>query len=243
MAHLVNHLLSVPFITVLKIIIFDLDDTLIESRKNFIATCIKTAETMGIRVPTEHDFIWYGDNWYDFIQKTWPEVEPQEFDRVYTGFARNIAYNRFKGVNRTLSELKVNYELYILTKRSRTFLDLRLAQSGIDRSAIKKIFTSEEMAYQKPDPRAFDVLKAHLSEFKPEETLYVGDHLGDMQAAHGAGIHFVAVLTGYFTRHDFIEHGLTVEHIIEDVTKLPAWLKANKRDALRTPRPTFRRDG
>ena len=210
----------------LKIIIFDLDDTLIESRKNFIAACIKTAETMGIRVPTEDDFIWYGDSWYEFIQQTWPEVEPGEFDRVYTEFAREIVYNRFRGVNRTLAILKVNYDLYILTKRSRTFLDLRLAQSGIDLSAIKKIFTSEEMAFQKPDPRAFDVLEPHLGEFKREEVLYVGDHLGDMQAAHGAGLKFVAVLTGYFTRKEFMEQGLSEENIIEDVSKLPEWLRS-----------------
>lgn len=120
---------------------------------------------MGIRVPTEDDFIWYGDSWYDFIEKTWLEVSPQEFDRVYTEFAREVVYNRFRGVNRTLAILKVNYDIYVLTKRSRTFLDLRLAQSGIDLSAIKKIFTSEEMEFQKPDPRAFDVLKPHLGEF------------------------------------------------------------------------------
>ena len=104
----------------IKIIIFDLDDTLIESRKNFIATCIKTAETMGIRVPTEDDFVWYGDSWYGFIQQTWPEVGPEEFDRKYTEFAKKIIYSRFRGVNRTLAMLKDSYDLYILTKRSRT---------------------------------------------------------------------------------------------------------------------------
>ena len=212
----------------IKIIIFDLDDTLIESRKNFIATCIKTAHTMGIRVPTEDDFVWYGDSWYDFIQQTWPEVVPEEFDRKYTEFAREITYNRFRGVNRTLAMLKDSYALYILTKRSRTFLDLRLAQSGIYLSAIKKIFTSEEMAFQKPDPRAFDVLEPHLGEFKREEVLYVGDHLGDMQAAHGAGLKFVAVLTGYFTRKEFREQGLNEDNIIDDVSKLPEWLGSLK---------------
>jgi len=208
-----------------KIIIFDLDDTLIESRKNFIVTCIKTAETLSVRIPTENDFIWYGDSWHEFIRQTWPDIAPEEFDRVYTGFAREIVYNRFKGVNRTLTILKQQYDLYILTKRSRTFLDLRLAQSGIDLSAIKRIFTSEEMVFQKPDPRAFDVLKPHLGEFKKEEALYVGDHLGDMQAAHGAGIPFVAVLTGYFTRKDFLDNGLSEERTIEDVSRLPEWLE------------------
>ena len=126
----------------IKIIIFDLDDTLIESRKNYIATCVKAAEVLGIRVPTEEDFIWYGDSWHDFIRQTWPDIDPEAFDRVYTDLARQIVYNRFKGVNTTLNLLRKNYDLYILTKRSRTFLDLRLAQSGIDMTAIKKIFTS-----------------------------------------------------------------------------------------------------
>jgi N-acetyl-D-muramate 6-phosphate phosphatase len=212
----------------IKIIIFDFDDTLIESRKNFIATCVKAAEVMGIRVPTEEDFIWYGDSWHDFIRTTWPETDPVAFDRVYTDLARQIVYNRFKGVNSTLNTLKEKYDLYILTKRSRTFLDLRLAQSGIDMTAIKKIFTSEEMTHQKPDPRAFDVLEPHLGEFDRTQVLYVGDHLGDMQAAHGAGLAFVAVLTGYFTRQDFIKQGLGERYIINDVSQLPSWLAAER---------------
>jgi phosphoglycolate phosphatase/pyrophosphatase PpaX len=212
----------------IKIIIFDLDDTLIESRKNYIATCVKAAEVMGIRVPTEEDFIWYGDSWHDFIRQTWPDTDPEAFDLVYTDLARQIVYNRFKGVNTTLNILKKQYDLYILTKRSRTFLDLRLAQSGIDMTAIKKIFTSEEMAFQKPDPRAFDVLEPHLGELDRAQVLYVGDHLGDMQAAHGAGLKFVAVLTGYFSRQAFMENGLSQRYIIDDVAQLPAWLMAEK---------------
>jgi phosphoglycolate phosphatase/pyrophosphatase PpaX len=212
----------------IKIIIYDLDDTLIESRKNYIATCVKAAEVLGIRVPTEEDFIWYGDSWHDFIRTTWPDIDPEAFDRVYTDLARQIVYNRFKGVNTTLNLLKKNYDLYILTKRSRTFLDLRLAQSGIDMTAIKKIFTSEEMAFQKPDPRAFDVLEPHLGEFDRAQVLYVGDHLGDMQAAHGAGLKFVAVLTGYFSRQAFMENGLSGQYIIDDVAQLPAWLMSEK---------------
>ena len=211
-----------------KIIIFDFDDTLIESRKNYIATCIKTAEVMGIRKPVEQDFIWYGDSWHDFIRTTWPEADPLAFDRVYTDLARQIVYNRFKGVNTTLNLLREKYDLYILTKRSRTFLDLRLAQSGIDMTAIKKIFTSEEMTYQKPDPRAFDVLEPHLGEFNRDQVLYVGDHLGDMQAAHGAGLKFVAVLTGYFSRQDFMKQGLEGRYIITDVSQLPSWLAAER---------------
>ena len=82
------------------------------------------------------------------------------------------------------------------------------------------------MEFQKPDPRAFDVLKPHLGEFNREEVLYVGDHLGDMQAAHGAGLKFVAVLTGYFTRKEFLAQGLGGENIIEDVSKLPEWLRS-----------------
>jgi phosphoglycolate phosphatase/pyrophosphatase PpaX len=208
----------------IKIIIFDFDDTLIESRKNFIATCITAAQMMGIRVPVEQDFIWYGDSWFDFIRATWPDAAPESFDRVYTDLARQIVYTRFRGVNTTLNILKQHYDLYILTKRSRTFLDLRLAQSGIDMTAIKKIFTSEELTHQKPDPRAFDVLEPHLGEFDRAQALYVGDHLGDMQAAHGAGLKFVAVLTGYFTRQDFIAQGLDERCIIDDVSQLPAWL-------------------
>lgn len=211
-----------------KIIIFDFDDTLIESRKNYIATCKKAAEIMGIRVPVEEDFIWYGDSWHDFIRTTWPDTDPAAFDRVYTDLARQIVYNRFKGVNTTLNILRQQYALYILTKRSRTFLDLRLAQSGLDITAVRKIFTSEEMTHQKPDPRAFDVLEPHLGEFDRAQALYVGDHLGDMQAAHGAGLTFVAVLTGYFSREDFIKQGLETRYIINDVSQLPSWLAADK---------------
>jgi len=72
------------------------------------------------------------------------------------------------------------------------------------------------------------VLEPHLGELDRAQVLYVGDHLGDMQAAHGAGLKFVAVLTGYFSRQAFMENGLSEQYIINDVAQLPAWLMAEK---------------
>jgi HAD superfamily hydrolase (TIGR01549 family) len=78
----------------------------------------------------------------------------------------------------------------------------------------------EDTAVHKPDP---DVFLPLLETFKKEgikqkDMVYVGDSVIDLQAAHGAGLDFIAVTTGLYREEDFKKLGAKI--IIRNITEL-----------------------
>ena len=60
----------------------------------------------------------------------------------------------------------------------------------------------------KPSPKAMEHMAEILS-VKPEEILFFGDHVFDYHCARDAGSGFVGVLTGTYTKEDWMEMGVT----------------------------------
>ena len=60
-------------------------------------------------------------------------------------------------------------------------------------------------------------------------TIYVGDHVHDVEGAHAAGILSVSVLTGGSTREELVDAGTDV--LLDDLTQFPAWYAAHLEDA------------
>jgi phosphoglycolate phosphatase-like HAD superfamily hydrolase len=56
----------------------------------------------------------------------------------------------------------------------------------------------------------------------------VGDLTVDYFAARGAGIRFVGVLSGFHDKRRFLKEGLSAEHLLSSVSKLPEWLVEHK---------------
>ena len=52
-------------------------------------------------------------------------------------------------------------------------------------------------------------------------SIYVGDHVHDVEGAHAAGILSVSVLTGGSTRDELVAAGTDV--ILDDLTGFPEW--------------------
>ena len=72
----------------------------------------------------------------------------------------------------------------------------------------------------KPDPRGAAAFAAAL-DLPPGQVLLVGDGMTDMEAARGAGLPAVAVLTGTLDAAALAPHARAV---LPDVTHLPGWL-------------------
>jgi len=84
------------------------------------------------------------------------------------------------------------------------------------------IVGAEDTPYHKPHPAGLLQAMSRLG-CQPDEVVYIGDHLVDAQAARGAGIGFVAVLTGMSGRQDFLECYRLLA-IIDNLTRLPELL-------------------
>ena len=84
------------------------------------------------------------------------------------------------------------------------------------------IVGAEDTPYHKPHPAGLLQAMSRLG-CQPDEVVYIGDHPVDAQAARGAGISFVAVLTGMSERQDFLENQPPLA-IIDNLTGLPELL-------------------
>jgi phosphoglycolate phosphatase-like HAD superfamily hydrolase len=68
------------------------------------------------------------------------------------------------------------------------------------------------------------VLKAEVLR-EEGASVYVGDHVHDVEGARAAGITSVSVLTGGCTREELLEAGTDV--VLDSLTEFPAWLTAH----------------
>jgi phosphoglycolate phosphatase len=78
----------------------------------------------------------------------------------------------------------------------------------------------EDVPDHKPHPAGL-LLALRRMEVSPGTALYVGDHEVDVQAAHGAGVRFLGVLTGMATAEVFRRWGCDC---VPDISHLEAWL-------------------
>jgi len=69
------------------------------------------------------------------------------------------------------------------------------------------IHTYEDTGTYKPDPAAFTLATSHLRTRDIEDITYVGDSLADFEAARGAGLKFIGVTTGITTESEFTSAG------------------------------------
>jgi phosphoglycolate phosphatase len=210
-----------------KKIIFDFDDTLIESKMPYTLTMQKTAEELGLRVPSGREIAAFGRGWDEFIKFSWPNIQLETFKEHYRKMAQKVPYKIIPGANEAIEQLSKDYVLYVLSKRPKEMLSLRVQQTGIRTEFFKAIFCNEDTRFKKPDPRAFDEILhdiKSLGDLKYENLLSVGDTIEDMAASVGAGIFFVPVLTGYGTKQDFLDRGISSERILDSVADLPKYL-------------------
>ena len=99
------------------------------------------------------------------------------------------------------------------------------------------IVGAEDMPYHKPHPAGLLQAMRRLG-CQPDEVVYIGDHLVDAQAARGAGIGFVAVLTGMSERRHFLETQPLA--IIDNLAELPELLGCGDLAGLWRPRDELR---
>lgn len=212
-----------------RAIIFDFDDTLIDSKAG-IAYHQKVAASRGWRVPAKEELEKYwGLGWEEFIGKCWPEISFVAFRQAYIDYNQKEPrrYTHFSGGRETIKKLKKQgFVLAILSNRNtQSILDV-LGQMDFSLDDFDMICGEEEVFFHKPDPRAFDGILVELGKkgVVPEEMIYVGDTGFDLAASRGRGIKFVGVLSGLTDRTEFAALGVPASDVIKSVKDLPAWI-------------------
>lgn len=106
------------------------------------------------------------------------------------------------------------------TIRSHIISDLTRLDFPIDE--ISFIQAADDTEFHKPNPLVFDPSISYFSQrgIIKNQILYIGDDLTDYFAARDAGIHFLGVPTGFYSRNDFLYAGAQSIPSIRDLLKI-----------------------
>jgi phosphoglycolate phosphatase len=132
-------------------------------------------------------------------------VSAQDFSRNFVKHAdlRMVELTSvFPDVAQTLGQLKdAGIKTAIVSTKFRYRIETILARDGL-LDAFDQIIGGEDVMRHKPDPEGLVKALGKL-DMRTAESLYVGDHPVDAEAAAAVGIPFAAVLTGTAARNDF----------------------------------------
>lgn len=230
-----------------KIIIFDVDGVLVDTRGSFQKTTLETVKFFtGKKVTYSELHRWknqpgYNDDWKlstAWVQSLGGDFEYQEvkqkFVELYWGKNGNGNVRREKWLlpRKALRRLAERAELAIFTGRIWKELDYTLERNRV-REFFRTIVTAEDVKLGKPDPEG---LLHILNGRDRNEAIYVGDNVDDALAAKAARMRFVGVLPAIGAERRFRAarlRELGAFTILPKIINLEACLGRQSREKLR----------
>jgi HAD superfamily hydrolase (TIGR01549 family) len=225
----------------LDAMVFDIDGTLIDSNAAHVEAWRRAFESMGYKIAADRIEVEIGKGGDkvvpDVLGKSADEkdgdalrkAQPKEFAEIvgreglkpFGGAFELLAALRGRGVKVVLATSSSQEQLQILQSAAR-----------VDLKSVSVVLTTADDAEEsKPSP---DIVVAAVkkSGLSPAQCAMVGDTLYDMQAAKGAGVIGLGVLTGYQSAQTLKEAGARA--VWQDVREMGQKLD----DVLRVASPT-----
>ena len=213
-----------------KVIIFDFDGTLCDTRSNIITAFRATMEHLGLDMRDEETCgATIGLTLRDGFKSMYPEFDDAKIDYCVETYRQIFAERRkelmpdlFPGVKETLEALrKRGYRMTIATSRLTDSLMLFMRHHGIDHY-FEYAVGSDSVTHHKPHPEPALKTLAALN-IAPSEAIMVGDMPVDIAMAHNAGIRAIGVDYGNATREEL--EAAEADWIVDDITKILSIIK------------------
>ena len=194
--------------TLPRLVMFDLDGTLIDSVPDLAAAVDRMLLEMG-RPPAGLEAVrhWVGNGAQVLVRRALAggqehqSVDDDEAERGLELFMQAYADSHeltvvYPGVRDTLKWLsKRGVEMALITNKPERFVAPLLDQMKIGRH-FRWIIGGDTLPQKKPDPAAL-LFVMQMANVSPEQSLFVGDSRSDVQAAKAAGVHCVGLTYGY----------------------------------------------
>ena len=215
----------------IRVYIFDLDQTLVNTLHRFYETFNSTLEEAG------------GEpiGWSEFLERykrdTLEELVPPgtskrrfwgEFRRKYSGWIHEED-SPIEGAREVLEWIKRREGIVVVTTgRDADPSDIwwELEAFGLA-DLVDEVYTirlqdpsHEDVPFSRKG-LLMDILSRHGA--KPEEALFVGDYWVDMRSGRKAGIITVGVLTGHEGEEKLRRHG--ADYVVDDISHIPEVVK------------------
>lgn len=205
----------------IKLVIFDLDGTLLDSLADLADSCNYLLRNYGFpEHPLDSYRYFVGDGIHKLVERVLPK-DKRQMDFVEQFFQEMVAYYDIHKADKTMPYFGIVETLETLQQQGTM---LAVASNKVNKAMMPLMehyfptikFTAvlgqREGIPVKPHPQiVYDILQ--IADVRPEEALYVGDTDVDMDTAHGAGLKAVGALWGYRDRQELTEH--QAEYIIE----------------------------
>ena len=206
-----------------KAVIFDLDDTIVESR---------------IAKWNQHKYV--AKNFYnidltdDILKEHWGKPfdlfisilykHSDTIDNMRNACAsttKMFPKKLYKGSLNVVNELLGNgVKVGVLSATTISFLKKDLEFFNFPISRFSFIQGADDTLYHKPDSKVFEPLLNYFAKqgIKNNDIVYIGDSVNDFKAADGAGINFIGVTTGLHSKKDFKNEGAKV--VVNSITEV-----------------------
>jgi phosphoglycolate phosphatase len=213
-----------------KVIIFDFDGTLCDTRRNIIVAFRATMERLGLELKSEATCgATIGLTLRDGFRSMYPELCDEAIDNCVDTYRQIFAERReelmpelFPLVADTLEELRRRgYRFTVASSRLTDSLMLFMRHHGIDHY-FEYAVGSDSVTHHKPHPEPALKTLAALN-IEPSEAVMVGDMPVDIAMAHNAGIRAIGVDYGNAS-HEELE-AAEADWIVDDITKILSIIK------------------
>lgn len=192
---------------------FDLDMTLIDTAPGFGDVLRALGAELGVEFPIEEITRRLGP---PLDQVLAPHLSPEQVvtagDRFRELYPRHAIVNvpAMKGAHEAIDAVRAaGGRVVVVTGKYAPNAQLHVDHIGFDIDLLEGWVWGVGKA---------DVLR------REGATVYVGDHVHDVEGALAAGILSVSVLTGGCTRQELLAAG--THAVLDDLTQFPAWLSA-----------------
>ncbi|WP_242876278.1 YjjG family noncanonical pyrimidine nucleotidase [Desulfosporosinus hippei] len=191
-----------------KILLFDLDDTLLDFTANEIDSLNKLFHQHGYTFSDELFGVYNSVNkqlWTDYengtialdevlnsrfsetMLKLGKTVDGIEWENQYRELLGN-GHQLMDGALELCQSLSVSHRLFVITNGITKTQIKRLKHAGLDRF-FEDIFDSQSIGFQKPSKEFFDYVIGHIKDFEIREALIIGDSLNtDIKGGLQSGI-------------------------------------------------------
>lgn len=179
--------------------IFDIDGTLIDTEKMYIKPLYDVLAGRGYDLTYEQAAATFGITALDALDRlnvTDKESVMTDWNRLIPDYAKYLRV--YDGIPESLAELGNTKRLAIATSKIRSEFERDFSPIGLNHY-FNEVVTSDEVNAGKPAP---DMILKGIEKLnaEPSATVYVGDTVYDMQAAHKADVAFA--LAGWRTDAD-----------------------------------------
>lgn len=189
----------------IKLVIFDLDGTLIDAYTAITKSFNYVLDKLGYK-PRSALVIRRAVGWGD-KKLLKPFVKTQDLDRALSLYRRHHAASLVKyscvlpGVHRVMSYLKnKRYKLAVASNRPTRFSWILIRHLKL-KKYFDYVLCSDKLRSGKPSPEIINRVM-HRFKVRPFETMYVGDMSIDVQAGKRAGVMTVIVTSGSSTKKE-----------------------------------------